>query len=135
MSFYYTKISLFLFSLIPMIYWKYQFLKTVESHWGFIYYRKLLNCQRKFRIWVFLAGIWKKLLPFSESVPLTFSICEASCKIKKILTFSTKNALFGYYWARIRKKPLSYLKSTPSNLPNCKVWCKIRILKFETKNA
>ena len=33
------------------------------------------------------------------------------------------------------KKPLSYLKSTPSNLSDCKVWSKIKILKFGTKNA
>ena len=33
------------------------------------------------------------------------------------------------------KKPLSYLKLTPSNLFTCKVWWKIKILKFGTKNA
>ena len=26
----------------------------------------------------------------------------------------------------------SYMRSAPSNLPNCKVWCKITILKFGT---
>ena len=36
--------------------------------------------------------------------------------------FGTKNALFGYFSARIfNKKLLSYLKSTPLNLPNCKI--------------
>ena len=30
--------------------------------------------------------------------------------------FLTKNALFGYFFARIKKKVLSYLKSPPSNL-------------------
>ena len=35
--------------------------------------------------------------------------------------FGTKSALFGYFWARIRKKLLSYLKSAPSNLSNCKI--------------
>ena len=29
----------------------------------------------------------------------------------------------------------SYLKSAPSNLSNCKVWCEIKILKLESKNA
>ena len=33
------------------------------------------------------------------------------------------------------KKPLSYLKSTPSNLSDCKGWCKIKFLKFGTKNV
>ena len=35
--------------------------------------------------------------------------------------FLTKNALFGYFWARILKKLLSYLKSAPSNLSICKI--------------
>ena len=29
------------FSFLSIIYWKHEFLETVESHWGFIYYRKL----------------------------------------------------------------------------------------------
>ena len=40
-SFYYSKISLFLFSLLPMIHWNHVFLETMQSHWGFIYLRKL----------------------------------------------------------------------------------------------
>ena len=43
-------------------------------------------------------------------------------------TFGTKNVLFGYFRARILKKLLSYLKSAPSNLSNCKILRK-------TKNA
>ena len=35
--------------------------------------------------------------------------------------FGTKNALFGYFWARISKKLLPYLKSAPSNLSNYKI--------------
>ena len=38
-----------------------------------------------------------------------------------MLKFGTKSALFGYFWARIRKKLLPYLKSAPSNLSNCKI--------------
>ena len=34
----------------------------------------------------------------------------------QIWVFLTKNALFGYFWATIEKKLLSYLKSAPSNL-------------------
>ena len=37
----------------------------------------------------------------------------------KMLKFATRNALFGYFWVRILKKLLSYLKSAPSNLSNC----------------
>ena len=53
----------------------------------------------------------------------------------KIPKFSTKNALFVYFWAWIWKQLLSYLQSAPSNLSYCKVGCKkIKILKFGTKN-
>ena len=38
--------------------------------------------------------------------------------------FWTKNALFGYFWARILEKLLSYLKSAASYLPNCKIFRK-----------
>ena len=40
-SFYHSKISLFLFSLLSLIDWKQEFLETMQSHWGCIYYRKL----------------------------------------------------------------------------------------------
>ena len=33
------------------------------------------------------------------------------------------------------EKLLSYLKSAPSNLSYCKVWCKKKLLKFGTKNV
>ena len=51
--------------------------------------------------------------------------------------FWTKNFLnlFGYFWAGIPKKLLSYLKLASLDLSCCKVCCKIKILKFETKNA
>ena len=37
-------------------------------------------------------------------------------EITKMPKFGTKSALFGYFWAGIWKKLLSYLKSAPSNL-------------------
>ena len=40
-SVYYSKIYLFLFSKLPMVHWKHEFLETMQPHWGFIYYRKL----------------------------------------------------------------------------------------------
>ena len=40
----------------------------------------------------------------------------------KISKFGTKNAWFRYFWAGTWMKTiLSYLKSAPSNLPNCKI--------------
>ena len=39
--FYCSKMSLWLFSLLPMIHWKHNLFETIQFHWGFIYYRKL----------------------------------------------------------------------------------------------
>ena len=113
-SFYYSKSSLFLFSLFPMIYWKHEFFETMQSYWGFFsYYRKLfltfgfkkivflsiwlLNFQRKFRILVFLAGIWKK------SVPSNYSICEVSHKNKKYLHLEQKMINLGIFGLEFEK--------------------------------
>ena len=49
--------------------------------------------------------------------------------------FLTRNALFGYFWARILKILLAYLKSAHSNLSNCKICEKTIIRKFGTKNV
>ena len=53
----------------------------------------------------------------------------------KIWVFLTKHALFGYFWPRILKIILSYLKSGPSNLSNYKILRKKITPKSETKNA
>ena len=44
----------------------------------------------------------------------------------------TKNTVFGYFWARIFKKIISYLKSTPSN---CKIFEEKKMPEFGKKNA
>ena len=41
--------------------------------------------------------------------------------MKKMPKFGTKNAFFGYFWAGILKKLLSYLKSASSHLSICKI--------------
>ena len=43
------------------------------------------------------------------------------CEKIKTSEFEIKNALLGYFWARISKNQLSYLKSTSSNFSNCKI--------------
>ena len=48
----------------------------------------------------------------------------------KMLKFGNKNVLFGYFRARIGKKLLSYLKSAPSNLPNCRFCRTAKLPKF-----
>ena len=59
--------------------------------------------------------------------------------------FGTRNALFGYFWPKMpyldifglesKKKRLSYSKSAPLNLSNCKILWKMKMPKFETKSA
>ena len=48
--------------------------------------------------------------------------------------FVTKNALFGWYWARSLKKLLWDLKSAPLNMSSCKILWRNKNSYFETKN-
>ena len=62
---------------------------------------------------------------------LRISLIAKFCEETKMFKIGTKNALFwyfwpkvpyfGYFWARILKKLLSYLKWLPSNLSICKI--------------
>ena len=54
-----------------------------------------MSFQREVRIWLFFAGIWKKLLPFSKSVSLNFSIWKDSWKNKKHLHLGQKLLYLG----------------------------------------
>ena len=65
--------------------------------------------EQKCFIWIFLAWNLKKILTYLKPAD-------------KMTKFGTKNDLFGYFWARIFKKPLSYLKSTTSNLSHVSLW-------------
>ena len=66
------------------------------------------------------------------------------CSFKKLLLyllyfllyfqFDTKNVLFGYFEAEIRKTAFSYYKSARWNLSKSKVLSKINIFELETKN-
>ena len=55
----------------------------------------------------------------------TFNLwkCNISCKKKIKIKCRTKIDLLGFLGSNF-EKPLSYLKSVPSNLPYCKVWSK-----------
>ena len=59
---------------------------------------------------------WAAILKIAIS-PLEFALLQSLLQKMNIFEFGTKNALFGYFWVRILKKLLSYLKSVPSNLP------------------
>ena len=39
--FYYSFYYFFIFSQLPMMYWKHEFLETIQSHWRSMYHRKL----------------------------------------------------------------------------------------------
>ena len=93
---------------------------------------KKFRFQRKFRIWVFSAGIWKKLLSFSKSVLPNFLICEFSCKNTKYLHLGQKlfiRVLFDWN----SKKSLSFLKSTPWISVSAKFGAKQKCLNLGSK--
>ena len=68
----------------------------------------------------FWTGSWKWYCYIWNQHPRIFLIANFR-EIMKMPKFGTKNASCGYFWARILKKLLSYLKSAPSNLSNCKI--------------
>ena len=65
---------------------------------------------------------------------LRISIIAKFCEETKMRKFGAKNALYWYFWPKMPflgifrqeflKKLLSYLKSAPSNLSDCKIWQK-----------
>ena len=78
--------------------------------------KKILSFQIKLLIWVFFwLEFEKKLLPFSKSVPSSFSIGEVSWENKKIC-IQDKKCFICLLLGWNLKKPFSYLKSMPSNL-------------------
>ena len=89
--------------------------------------------EKRFVLGYSLAGIWKKILPFSKSTPSTFSVSEVLCKSKKYLSSREKKCFTWVFSDWNSKNPFSYLKSSPSNLS--KFGAKIKTLKLGTKNA
>ena len=80
----------------------------------------MFNVKRK-NFWIFKESF---VLPFSKSVSLNFQYAKFHAKIKKILTFRSKNALLGYFRAGIQKS-------------DCHIWNQrprfCVIVKFGTK--
>ena len=53
-----------------------------------------------------------------------------------MLNFGAESALVSYFWTKKKKKLLSYLKSAPLKLSNCKILQKKQKMpKFGTKDA
>ena len=67
----------------------------------------------------FLAGTWKQKCHIWNQYH-RISLIAKFRKKAKISNFGTTNALFGYFLNWNLKTILSYLKSAPSNLSNCK---------------
>ena len=82
----------------------------------------------------FWAGILKNYCHICHQRPPIY-LTAKFCAKTRILTFGTKMPYLGVLGSNF-EKPLSCLKSVPSNLSYSKVWCKkIKILKFGTENA
>ena len=71
-----------------------------------------MSFQRKFCIWVFLAGIWKQYCHIWNQHPRICLISKFSEKTK-IPKLGTKDALIGYFGARILKTNCDIWKQHP----------------------
>ena len=72
----------------------------------------------------FFGYFWIRILKsYCRICPQISLIAKFHAKIK-ILTVSTKDALFGRFGQQIWKKLFSYMKTALLNLSYCKVWCK-----------
>ena len=69
---------------------------------------------------IFSAGVWKQYCHIWNQHPRICLIAKI-CGKTKMPKCGTQNASVGYFWARILKILLSYLKSAPSNFSNCKI--------------
>ena len=70
-----------------------------------------------------------------KSAPSNLPNYKIWAKKAKMPKVGTKNALFGYFWARILNKLLPYFESAPSNLLIARFLQKTEMAKFRTKNA
>ena len=78
----------------------------------------------------------KKQLSYFKSVPRICLIATKFVTKINILKFGTnKNEWFGYFFDWNLKILLSYLKSVPLNLPDCKIPYQNKILKSGNQNA
>ena len=97
------------------------YLKSAHSD---LYNWKLSSKKKMPKFWsknaLFWGTILKKYCHILNQHPRFWPTAKFGDKKKKMTKVGTKSTLFGYFEAGILKKLLSYLKSTPSNLPNSK---------------
>ena len=96
--------------------------------------RKTFEFSKEISYLSILDGIWKNYRHFRNYLPQIFEYAKLHVKTKYTYIFD-KKCFIWIFSGWNSKKPFSYLKLTPSNLFTCKVWWKIKILKFGTKNA
>ena len=109
--------------------------------------RKRLKClirDQKYLIWILLDWNLETILSYLKSSSSNLSNCKVSLKNENAYIwdqrclfriFLIKNVLFEYFRSRILKRLMSYLKSVPWNLPNCKICKNAKMPKLRTKNA
>ena len=108
---YYSKMSLFLFSLIPMIYWKHEFLEIMKSHWGLSAIRNYFSLRFE-KIVFYLYGCYnniKRLIIKFDKIKL--SSLEVLLKKKNLLGFQKQFCIW-VLLAGIWKKIAIFLIST-----------------------
>ena len=91
---------------------------------SFMQHKKLYVWEQNCFISVFLGCNCKKLLSYLKLRP---SNCRVSSKTRKL---GTKNAFFGCFKVKIKKKLLSYLKSAAQNFQNFKFRTKIVLFEY-----
>ena len=70
-------------------------------------------------IWVYLGKSFKKTIFIFETSTLKFVYLQNFTKKQKCLNLGPKVLYLGIFGLEFKKKLLSYLKPTPSNLSNC----------------
>ena len=82
---------------------------------------------QKYLIWIFFGLEFENNMSYVKAAPSNLCIWDQKCLIWVIMT---KNAFFGYFWTRIFKQLLSYLKSTSLNLSICQLRSKNALFRY-----
>ena len=84
---------------------------------------KKLSLGPKYPLFGYIKARICKIIATFEISTLEFFIFQSCVQTKKFLNLGPKMS-FSAVWSIIFEKPLSYLKSAPSTLSNCKILCK-----------
>ena len=81
---------------------------------------KKLSLEPKYPLFGYIKARISKIIVIFEISTLEFFIFQSCVQTKKFLNLGPKMP-FSAVWSIIFEKPLSYLKSAPSTLSNCKI--------------